>query len=84
MPTSALQHPDKPIVGYDVSNGSDEVARMGFIDPTPLLDERYRTELARQKVRFGQVKTRRQKWAFRRARRRLRREIYGKLRRLPW
>lgn len=55
---------------------------MSFVDPGPLLNERYKQELAELKVRLGQPNSFRERRRFNRERRKLKRRIFGRLPRI--
>lgn len=55
---------------------------MGFVDPGPVLDERYRQELTELKERLGESRGFWQRHRFNRERRKLKRRTFGRLSRI--
>lgn len=55
---------------------------MGFVDPGPVLDERYRQELTELKERLGEPPGFWQRHRFNRERRKLKRRTFGRLPRI--
>ena len=55
---------------------------MGFIDPTPVLEERYQKKLEALRSRLGEPNGFWHRRRFNRERRKLRRRIFGRLRRV--
>lgn len=55
---------------------------MGFVDPGPVLAERYRQELSELKERLGEPRGFWQRRRFNRERRKLKRRVFGRLPRI--
>lgn len=65
--------------GVMMSGPFDQAVRLGFVDPGPVIEERYRQELKELKGRVGKPRGFWQQRRFNRERRKLKRRVFGSL-----